>query len=445
MSSRNNFDIVVASNGSLNIYPGNTLTSFSNQLPFPISPKGGHHLFVRPRRLFLSKHMKNEFLSEEDHVGVIQMSELEGQGCNSIVLPILARFNLKKLLAEQESESTQYVIAEFLHSPWLPLRDNPITHLSVSLKNTFNDPLSIGDGPATLLQVEVASMIGDNSFSVTCLSHSPYESQLFPDNEPTRFRSKLPREMQLGEWEVALSSFALPPGNVYKRNASVTLQFWGSGVSNTVTLDLDYIGERRSFYDTMMHVNHLMERSGRGFGDFLVKNDSGRWLLKNYTKHAFIVKVNSLFNAMFGEPFDQEWTLHPDESAFLHSPEVTPDVERASLPGIALMYCSIVEPSAVGSQLVPLLHIVPMHKLTISDDEGREAMYEPRHLTFYPVKRQAFSDIEISLNTAAGAAYPLNYHKKNPNDPNTFSNTVSKWLFATGGATVTLIFRPRAE
>jgi len=442
-------DVTLSSNGSLSHFPQNTLTTFTNVLPLPLYPRSGSSkLYIRAKRLLLSKRLTiaPKRLPPASQVGHILIHELEVQAINSQRHPTLCQFNLIKALRDNSHKGSNYLLFDFEHTPWLALRASPVTHLSIRLCNLLSQPLPLSEGPATLLQVEIATMNEEREFTVTCLSHSPFEAQLYPGNSPTSFRAKMPQEMTLDGWEVALAGISLPRGNLTTRRVTITVSLVDADVEETVSLNLDHFQhvEKRQLSHIIKHLHYRFEKLKRGVKTFLFEDERGRWYLQNDMDHPMVIKTNSLFNAIFDAPVERTWRLEPGERKFIQPAGVTAHPDRARYPSVALLYCSIVEPNAVSSQMVPLMHIIPMHKLMASKD--REVLYEPQHLMFYPVKNQSFSDIELSLHTATGELYPLSYKRPvsyRPRNPNLMSDQEERGVFNAGGTVVTLLFRPR--
>jgi hypothetical protein len=102
-------------------------------------------------------------------------------------------------------------------------------------------------------------------------------------------------------------------------------------------------------------------------------------------------------------------------------------------PPIGLLYTNIVERSPVGSEMAPILEIIPISALTRERDRARaQEMYKPESLQFRNPDRSEVSEIRFQLCQPNGA-------------PIDFKSVSQRALETTGGAMVEIKMRPRRQ
>lgn len=199
---KNHFHVLLASNANLDAFPQNTLSEFTNLFPNFEQPE---ELFVRIKGISISKRLK----SYAQHPGFVKV---EVNGLQSNVLEkepqrTLVRFNYSR----DPKGRGDYQVVEFEHTPYLKLRTVPITQLSVRICDNLGRILKLEDGLPTLVHLELTNMNSDQQFSLTCISHNQREREVYLQNKLNNFHVRLPQEMTLNNWEMAVAGVGIPP------------------------------------------------------------------------------------------------------------------------------------------------------------------------------------------------------------------------------------------
>lgn len=197
-----NFHVLLASNANLDAFPQNTLSEFTNLFPLIEQP---NELFVRIKGISISKRLK----PYAAHPGFVKV-EITGLQSNILEKEpqrALVRFNYSR----DPTNRGDYQVVEFENTPFLKLRTVPITQLSVRICNNSGRVLKLEDGLPTLVHLELSSMNTDQQFSLTCISHSQREREVYLQNKLNDFHVRIPQEMTLNNWEVAVGGIGIPP------------------------------------------------------------------------------------------------------------------------------------------------------------------------------------------------------------------------------------------
>lgn len=412
----------VASNGCLYHFPNNSLTKFSNVVPQVFhQQRGGEKLFVRLRSIAISYK-----LTEPDifaGYAKIHLSELEPTSLNTVFEKSLGRFPFPPKTVLRD-----YAIHEFENSTYIPIRALPLAQLSILITNSADRQLQLADGPPTLVQLEVTNMDLSGQFSISCMSHSPRELEIYPENTLDEFRVRLPQELSLRDWEVSLVSVGYPPDLDPPTTVWWTAQSTIAGKKRRLfsfdLLDFDTTGnfvravirelEADDYYGGKLEIEMLETPTEYGFFNWRTQNIS---FAQNEE-----IEVN--FSLGFCRAFGQ--TTQPPPTSLGLRNAVTmhgqADIKLAVPTSIGMLYCDVVESSAVSDGLAPLLQVMPVNHLS-----GNH-LYEPQHLIFHQVVTRSFSDITFRLKRPDGQPHRL--------------NSQSEYTIASGGLSITLLFRP---
>jgi hypothetical protein len=465
--------LTLMSNGSLDVYPENSLTRFTNVVRRPIeAPRGGAEtLAVRLRSIFFHNKLKSRF-AKSAKMGTmeIRLAQLESQVVNGGKQPLLASIDMNRARADPYFTSGDYAHISFPKSPLLRLSTSEVAHLSVALTRPggrINYPLE--DGPPTIVELEV-SMGSEAEFTMTCMSHPHAEnadatSTFTATNTAAEFKTDLRRSINLAGWEMALDSVSFPriPGS--NRMLKITLAFVDSPGDE---LRLIHNDEKFEFerpieeFDTTQEVMRALAARMEQIDLFYdgpnklakvrpVKGDKLRWGLWNMNKESYLkVRMEAFMAEACGWDFgvrefavekayvlsveEQEASAAPKPTLITHMGNLTGPKwlaeENVSLvpPDVCLAYCDRVQPTMIGDTRANLLSIVPMKRERRGTSD--HIAYEPRHLTYRDVQDGDFGDIGFSFRRGDGQLARF---------PQTVANQ-----YANEGATIVVLrFRPK--
>lgn len=412
------------SNASLQVFPDNSLTSFTNIFPDPITSDKSRKFVARLRSVIIS----HKTTSPNDTYVEVNLGELEPQRGHSAFDHTLGGF---EFLSDRVHD--EQVFHEFDHAPFLPIRKSPVYKLSVYLTDRHGKQLNLASGPPTIVQIELTDDVLPEQFTITCASNSELQKTIFPDNVMGDFKTHIPEQMILPKWEVAVSSVVFPENmrekTVLRFSAHrVVFEYDMAAYDDPDRLleDIEADFKSKQKQTGMVFIPHI--RTERNKDDDAWKNlrpGQKVWvfwrkrhgsnlksrsviLTLNNVAHRFLTGVNAPARFMFLRKGTQKkmWTEHT----------LFDDADH-----ISHLYCDIIEPHVVGDVQAPLLKILPTFKYK---KQSKIQQYEPPVLHFHPLISRGFQSIRLSFYQTSGKKHVFLANDK-----------------ATG-ILVTLLFRP---
>lgn len=378
----------LVSNGSMNNFPDNTLTNFTNLFPFSLRATHNNTLFIRLRSIAISPVLRPGADEVASSVVEVYISELRGSIANTEYTQCLARFQFPP---GQVLEN--YALKEFENTTFLPLLDSSINKLSVKIVDQSGQQLALADGEQpTLLHLEISEMSEPGHFNLTCLSHTDAEVARNPNNTLNNFTVTLPSPLTLTGYEAALASIAFPP-DMGVRQEIITMEVVIQPGTHIEDIDIDTseCADDAALAAKIVHrINYINSDRVPLFGRVV----DGRIQIAG-------VRDEKTCTINFSDEFMR---VMPD----LESRTITVrgkrevNLGKASLIGrapsqVALLYCSCIEESLLGGHLHQLLHMLPV--------VNGQHMYEPQHLIYHPVTSRTMTDIQIRLAEPNGTIH----------------------------------------
>ena len=238
---------------------------------------------------------------------------------------------------------------------------------------------------------------------------------VFPNNMPSHFMSKLPKVIKLeNKWLIALASIYIPPNiinfshpmniiEVIKRDESNKSD--ASISSKTVVLPVKRYTRLK---DLISLLNTYLAESEI---TFYSNEDKVTVVTKQMTDIKVCkLKLHNKLACMLG--FSQDKLKYETDEhvliTFLHENERTvskyqfdevPNLEF-SIPPWLLLYCDIVSSTNVGHSAVPILKIIPIQNKSIHNLNG--TFTEFANLEYFPIHVDTFQTISFQLRAHAG-------------------------------------------
>lgn len=411
----------LASNASLDHYPQNSLTKFANSFSDPLYPNPiyGDKFHVRLRSIVISKKLRRR--DPNSNVVNIYLSEASSNYPSSRFDNCLAKLHVPFISKRKQGE--HYFVKHFENSQFIPIRAVPITKLSVLITNGVGEQLNLAYGPPTIIEIEMTTMEVTNQFTVTCSPSSARSEQheLYPNNTLTDFTMKLPDELDLNGWQVALANIVYPP-DMERISEEVWLKVTtteGDGEPDEVLMEFDLTSSKGHTSVFLFDVKRRLERSTKVVMRQL-ENGNHQFLIPHTVEENVRIRIefSDAFVRCFGQ-FEPEgrWVMKKNEAVTLHG---VPNIGHVTPSSVAAIYCDIVEPSIMGSQKVPMLHLLSLEQAT-----KNKVLYEPDHLVFRNVVQRRFSTVNIKIKQPDGRDHNFSGGKKD--------------------MLVTLLFRPRSK
>ena len=416
--------ITLASNGCLEEFPENTLTSFTNHFSAIRPRRGSPKLYVRLRSVMISR--KVQFDHPDNYLMNIRLTQVVPQ-------PSVHLYDqsLGYGVFPPERECGVYGIKEFENAPFLPLQWVPVTRLSVVILNADGNPLPLAPGPPTFVVLQIATSMDEmdikGSFTVTAVSNISRETQYFPDNNPNEFRTKLPNTIHLIDYEVALVSVAFPK-DMYLDTHELwwQLQFFQDGIEKGDQVwyfDIDDYVDGNSLFEAM---RHAVEQHDVFSTKLVLQRNTNRDDEANYGKFEIWNNIQeegegeiyfscspSMANilGLIDVPYTNRKIVNRSLIRFSQI-----DLDAGKISSVGMLYCDCIDAAIVGNGLYQLLQVIPL--------DLTRMVYEPQHLTFHSVIDRPFSSIEFKIRQPNG-------------DPHNIKSNSSSSM------AVTLLFRPQ--
>ena len=383
----------LASNASLNYFPDNTLTNFTNILPSQLQSPSGGTLYIRLRLLAISPVLQEA--NPEAEVIEVHIGELRAAATNAGSSQCLTRlaFPSGTLLGNT------YVLREFGDVDFIPIRNSTLHKLSVLITDRTGEQLQLARGLPTFLHVEISDMGDPGHFNFTCISHLPIELTRNPDNKLSEFKVNLPQTLTLPGYEVALASIVFPHDmrlTTIDVHTTIYSSLFDESRHRTFTVNvgacetLDDLGD--AIRDGLMSYERfplLVEYISEGEYRYLVFRgirEAQVVTLEFSPEFMRVVDVGNLgYVKIHGKEMWQSGDLKLEPSMYPNQ--------------AAMVYCSCVEESMLGESQFKLLHIVPI-------EESRH-VYEPEHLIYHPVTDRPFNTLEFQMTRVDGTPHAL--------------------------------------
>ena len=224
------------------------------------------------------------------------------------------------------------------------------------------------------------------------------QSDLFPGNKPSEYRTKLPQWIHLnGEWEIGLHSIAYAPWNII-RHLDEPIAYTGPG-------SIGGKGERLKKYyascqDYIDGINNSLRKS--------LPNDEIKFDIQNR-------KVTITLSQGYKVQLRREQAIVLGFMKFEDSTEVkeiksteTGEYEaNLHRETNILVFCDIVQPQIVGNKTQSLLAIVPSEKTTGTN----ETVYGVENIHYIPVQTKSFQEVGIHLRSSTNESIPFEYER----------------------------------
>ena len=251
--------------------------------------------------------------------------------------------------------------------------------------------------PTSMYIISIMNSYGEG-FYLT-LPNNP--SDLFPENKPSEYRTKLPQWIHLnGEWEIGLHSIAYAPWNII-RHLDEPITFThpggkgkGGRLKKYYTSCLDYIESINESLKESSDINNsnseieFIVRDGKVTIDlspgYKVQLRREQAIVLGFMKFEDPTEVKEIASTETGE---YEANLHRETNI--------------------LVFCDIVQPQIVGDKTQSLLAVVPSEKTTGTN----ETVYAVENIHYIPVQTKSFQEVGIHLRSSTNESIPFEYER----------------------------------
>ncbi len=394
--------ICLMSTASLENFPYNSRTQFTNLLPVPLRKRDSSTgLYIRLRAIAISCDRDTEMLDDpySDHLKV-NLHELEHQRTGNQFDHCAGSFEYPPKTAL--AQNTGYAYHAFNRTPFLKVRFDQVSKLEVTITNGIGQLVQgIYTGPPTIVLFDVSDKMEADNFTITCSSKHP---ELFVGNKLTEFTSPLHSQMDLSQHQVALVNVVYPPSLSESTVATMTV---GDSVFSYTLEDFDYTHEfitkvredlRLSPYRDILYFSTI-DRRGRLYGRTCLGRVGGRAANEGHPRE-LLVSFSNTFTIACGQlhDFRSRSVLRPGRLIIFRG---SPDINLAKPNPVATLHSDIVRNGIIGNRNANLLACVPV----LTDrTAGRSRLYETSQLIYYDIVQRPVSTISFLFTNPDGSS-----------------------------------------
>ncbi|RZD32612.1 MAG: hypothetical protein CXT79_05985 [Thaumarchaeota archaeon] len=299
---------------------------------------------------------------------------------------------------------------------------NILTSISVEMVDQDDIPIRFATGPPNILKIHFKEMVSPYQNFFIHVSNDD-SNDVFADNKPSSFKSRLPKEINLhGSWNIALSNIFIPPKihNIFSSMCDVEIEV--PNLDNTTDDDNDGSPLRRVKTVTQLPSCHcestsslikLLNNSLHGSTlTFYIRSDgklyvSGKEEPKFYgtqNEKSYCLRMNKKLAGLLGVPPEKltsnnnsdtvelSFLYISSERRFVYEFENIPNL-NFSIPPFIFLYCSAVSPSIVGHISIPLLKIIPIEHRYLHTGH----FYDFQALEFFPAETSCIQTLRFDL------------------------------------------------
>ena len=230
-------------------------------------------------------------------------------------------------------------------------------------------------------------------------------SDLFPENKPSEYRTKLPQWIHLhGEWEIGLHSIAYAPWNIIRHLDEPIAYTYPDGKGGRMNGKGDEMKKYyTSCFDYIEGINESLKKSlNNNEIEFKIQNGkvtidlSPRYEVQLRREQAIVLgfmkfegstEVKEIKSTDKDKTGEYEANLHRETNI--------------------LVFCDIVQPQIVGDKTQSLLAIVPSEKTTGTN----ETVYAVENIHYIPVQTKSFQEVGIHLRSSTNESIPFEYER----------------------------------
>ena len=400
MANRLPSSICLLSTSSLEDFPFNSRTQFTNVLPAPIKREiTDKPIFVRLRAIAISCIYDDDMKDDPYSCYLrVNLHELEQQRIDRHFDHCAGGFEYppKTKLAED----SEYAYHTFSRTPYLKLKYSELTTLEISLVNAIGEPVDgIYTGPPTIVLFDISDAMDVDNFTISCSSLQP---ELYSGNKLTSFTSPLHSQMDLAKYQVALVNIVYPPSLTESKLASFSL------------------GDRTFRYkmESFNHTEEFIERVKQDvkesvYGKIITFKEIEHGKLKGQMcfHRERSPRLNRGFAKQIEMSFSRNFTIACGQvnefrsksllkAGFIIAFRGVANINLVKPNPVAMLHCDIVRNGMVGNTFSNLLACVPV---MTDQSAGRKRMHQASQLIYYDVVSKPVTCINFQFTNPDGS------------------------------------------
>ena len=350
---------------------------------------------------------------------------------------------LGEFFIDPADRDSDYFVHEFDHSPWLKIMHSPLRQLTVELLDSDGELLQmdpeeegeegerIREGWQHRTPTVVVLEIGhrrDLAFGMTCSSRDDFSKQVYLSNRGTRFSVRLPAELSLAGYEVAVSQIVYP-SHVLEAGYAVLRIFHRDEVSGEL-LHFNFFYNVEAIHGRQPDRRSLLAAMNTAFNHHPALRRKTRWTVAHGEGGVVCLRVlpseGCEMTVQMNRPLLSLLGLrsHPEEGYMSQvirwdastpvplrqtlirlgsRPDIEASLRLCRTSALTYIHADFVELSGWNGEMVPLLAVLQSPEYL---REG-ETCVEPTSLSYRPVKQGRLSHLRLTLCREDGEENPF--------------------------------------
>ena len=300
------------------------------------------------------------------------------------------------------------------------VNSSTLTTISVEMVDQDDIPIHFAAGPPNILKMNLKEI--DSPYQNFFIHASNVDSiDIFADNTPSSFKSKLPKEINLtSRWNVAISNIFIPPKihNIFSSMCEMEIEvpILDKPIDNDDHSPLQRVKstthlpschcESTSSLVKLLNISlhgSTLQFYIRSDGKLYVSGKKEEKFHRGQNEKSYLLRMSKKLAGLLGtthesltndnsDTVDFLLLYSPSEKRFMYEFDNTPNLNFA-IPPWVFLYCSAVSPTIVGHISIPLLKIIPIEHRYLHTGH----FYDFQALEFFPAQTSCIQMLQFDL------------------------------------------------
>ena len=391
---------VALSNSSLNEFPKNNLTSFTNLISNDIKQDlkifKKSYVQILLKGFYLNANFKLKHDEKPPNYVKIHFLQSNNQIINQQFDKCLARIPLNSANNYHETNTFYPVYANI----------NELDKLSFKITDPYDKDIHLFPGNPTIIKLKIKKMNRQNNNSFTVTSNCELMHKMYDDNNKNDLTTALPHEFNLSKeiWEVALTKCILPPQLTDRTTGTIKIgsseKHFEFGIYSSI-----YVLQKEIQMFFLSKVGHrvkiiLSYPKSKGGMQFLITKETLKNELPKTIRPQDIVTIDKYMMYVLSGTFKNRAFALDMTTRIVFKKK--PNINRIT-PKTLFLYSDLIKPNYVGNIRSSLMQIIPISIKNNNSDTHE--IYTPKQLTFHDLNISRFHTVDFYLRTITGARF----------------------------------------
>ena len=363
--------LFLTSNANLSISSENSLSKFTNHLPFPLECMNYGEIWkIGVQSLFVDLHFVD---GEKPSLLLVQCDQVEPcVGSSKFTSTIVFQASLEKMRRDEDTYTFSAKNITYMNA-----LSTCLTAFKITLCDEHGKQLLLSSNQPTIVQLSLLKMqqLQMSSFIVRVSSQDSLKAH--PENRKSNFRTELTQRLQLpiDIWKVALSSLTLPLLFDLWSGKEITIVIKNAGKTYGIRIDGIKSTKVTNSNELIIVLNKLMNKYGQGLVSLSLTSREETVVLikgKNVQFHVphVLRRMFGFTSTEQGEETEQHWILTSKRKN--HQFQSTQPINLyCEIPHSILVYGDFIKSNIVGSVETKLLKVVHLPQTLYRRHHGK--------------------------------------------------------------------------